>query len=105
MPSRRDFFRETAVTVAPLAGQPSPVHCAPPVPDETGRWSRPLLTRALGVALKPWRSVLPLRREGKSITIRHFDLRQTLGVHDLVFLDDVVLVQQEGGEGVHLIRA
>ena len=64
---------------------------------------RLLLTRALGVTLKPWRPLLPLRRKSKSITIRHFDLRQTLGVHHLVFLDDVVLVQQEGGDCVHLI--
>ena len=59
----------------------------------------------LGVALKSGLPGLPRRREGKSVAIRHFDLRQTLGVHDLVFLDDVVLVQQEGGEGVHLIGA
>src|SRR5260370_31201041 len=65
--------------------------------------SRLLLTTALGVTLKPWRPALPLRRKSKSITIRHFDLRQTLGVHHLVFLDDLALVQQEGGNCVHLI--
>src|SRR4051812_46007365 len=56
-----------------------------------------LLITALGVTLKPWRSALPLRRKSKSITIRHLDLRQTLGVHYLVFLDYVALVQEEGG--------
>ena len=62
------------------------------------------LVEGLRVTLKPWRPVLPGRRKGKSIAIRHFDLRQTLGVHDFVFLDDVVLVQQEGGERIHLVR-
>jgi len=63
------------------------------------------LYKGLRVALKPWRPMLPQGGERKSITIRHLHLRQALGVHDLVFLNYVVLVQQEGGEGVHLIRA
>ena len=46
---------------------------------------------------------LPIRRKSESGLIRHLDLRQILGVHDLVFLDHVVLEQQEGGEGVHFI--
>src|SRR5438477_345792 len=49
--------------------------------------------------------MLPRGREGKSIAIRHFDLWESLGVHNLIFLNDVVLVEQEGGKGVHLIRA
>src|ERR1019366_3590893 len=50
-----------------------------------------------------WRPVFPFWRKSKSITIRHLDLRQALGVHDFVFLDDVALVQQEGGQRVHLV--
>ena len=56
-----------------------------------------------GVALKPRLPVLPLRRQTKSIAIRHLDLWQTLRVHHLVFLDDAVLEQQEGSERVNFI--
>src|SRR5690349_14168100 len=59
--------------------------------------------RALGVTLKPWLPVLPLRRKSKSIMIRHLHLRQALLIHNLVFLNDSVLVQQEGGDGIDLI--
>ena len=40
---------------------------------------------------------------GESITIRHFDLRQTLGVHHLVFFDDVVLVEQKSRQSVDFV--
>ena len=64
-----------------------------------------LLLTGVGVALKPWRPVLPRRREGKSITIGHFDLRQTLRVDDLVLLDNLVFEEQEGNQSVNLIGA
>ena len=47
-----------------------------------------------GITLKPGRPVLPFRRIGESVAIRHLDLRQALRVEDLVFFDYVVLVQR-----------
>ena len=50
-----------------------------------------LLIRIRGT-LKSWRSVLPFRGKSKSITIRHSDLRQSLRIHDLLVLNDAVLI-------------
>ena len=38
-----------------------------------------------------------------SITIRHFDLRQTLSVDYLVLRNNTVFVEQKGCQGVHLV--
>src|SRR5215471_193345 len=59
--------------------------------------------RALRITLKPRLTMLPRRRKTKAIAIRHLDLRKTLLVHDLVFPDDVVLVQEKRGEGINFI--
>jgi len=37
--------------------------------------------------------------------IRHLHLWQTLLIQDLVFLNNAVLEQQEGGDGVHFVGA
>ena len=58
-----------------------------------------------GVTLKPRRPVLPFRSQCDVIPIRHFHLRQTLGVHDLVFLDDAVLVEEKGRQSSRPHRA
>src|ERR1019366_1392950 len=51
-------------------------------------------------------SGLPLRLcRIESITIRHSDFRQTLGVDDIAFLDDIVPIEQKGGQSVNLVRA
>jgi hypothetical protein len=47
--------------------------------------------------LQPWRN--------ESITIRHLDLQQTLGVNEVALSDDVVPIEQEGSQGVNLVRA
>src|SRR5258706_14727778 len=45
------------------------------------------------IRLKPWHPVLPLvRRERESTAIGHGDLWQALGVHDLIFSNQAVLV-------------
>src|SRR3990167_8451458 len=41
----------------------------------------------------------------KSIPIRHCYLWQSLGVEDVVLFDDVVPIEQKGGQSVHLVRA
>src|SRR5262245_44293770 len=48
----------------------------------------------------------PLRGWGRnvSIPIRHSNLRQALGVHDIVFLNDAVAVEHIGGQTVHFVR-
>ena len=57
-----------------------------------------------GITLKPRRPVLPLlRRERESLAIGHGDLRQTLGVHDIVLLNHAVLEEEERGQRVDLI--
>ena len=58
----------------------------------------------LWITLKPWLSMFPGRRKAKSIVIRHLDLRKTLLIHHLVFSDDIILVQEKRGKGVHFIR-
>ena len=35
--------------------------------------------------------------------IRHFDLRQTLGIDDLVLRNDAVFSEQKGRYGIHLV--
>jgi hypothetical protein len=45
----------------------------------------------------------PRRGKRKSIAVRHLDLRQTLRVHDFVFLDHVVFIQDERRERVDLV--
>src|SRR5580704_14774875 len=39
------------------------------------------------------------------MTIRHRDLRERLAVHQRIFLDDVVLVEEIGGQCIGLVRA
>src|SRR5262245_15726114 len=41
----------------------------------------------------------------EAVSVRHFDLRQGLGVHDLVFLDDAVPIEQEGSHGVDFVMS
>jgi hypothetical protein len=50
-------------------------------------------SRDLRVTSHPRHTMLPLRKVGESLTIWHFHLRQTLGVEDLVFLDNFVFVK------------
>src|SRR5215831_21406092 len=50
----------------------------------------------------PRRAVLPLR-QSVSVMIRHFDLRETLGVEGLVFRDDAVFEEQIRRQGVYLV--
>ena len=38
------------------------------------------------------------------MAIRHGDLRQTLGVHDVALLDDAVLKEDKGGHSVNFVR-
>src|ERR1019366_2712482 len=49
---------------------------------------------------------LPIRRPQRNepITIRHLDLRQTLGVEDVALLDDIVSKEQKGRQSVNLVR-
>ena len=48
-----------------------------------------------GIALKPRRPMLPLCRKRKSITVGHLDLRETMIVHHVVFLDNTIFVQRK----------
>ena len=45
----------------------------------------------------------PLRYE--SFPIGHPDLGQTLGIHDIALLDNVVAVEQISGQSIHLVGA
>src|SRR5262245_20416809 len=45
----------------------------------------------------------PCRKE--PIPIRHLNLRQSLGVDDITFFDDVTFIENEGGQSVDLVRA
>src|SRR6185295_7742011 len=47
--------------------------------------------------------MLPLRKVRESLTVWHVYLRECLGVHDFVFLDHVVFVEQEGCKSIYLI--
>src|SRR5579883_1531531 len=58
---------------------------------------------SVGVTLKPWRSMLPLREPGIVIANRHLDLRQTLFVEDRVLRDHLVQEEQVGRQRVDLI--
>ncbi len=55
------------------------------------------------VAFKPWRPGLPVRQGSVSITDRHLDLRQTLGVEHFVLRDDAVYIEQKRRQRVYLI--
>lgn len=55
---------------------------------------------------QPW---LPLRIRKRGgcvgVPIRHTDLRQTVGVHDVALLDDAAEVQQISRQAIHFVRA
>src|SRR5438105_11961706 len=38
------------------------------------------------------------------VTVRHFDLGQRLSVEDLILRNNTVFVEQEGGQGIDLVR-
>src|SRR6266850_4887106 len=57
----------------------------------------------VGVTLKPWRPVLPVRQPGVVIANWHLDLRQTLFVEDFVLRDHLVQEEQVGRQRIDLI--
>src|SRR5262245_35066834 len=67
------------------------------------RWRCPKFRELVRVAFKPYRPGLPIRQGSVSITDRHLDLRQTLGVEHFVLRDDAVYVEQKCRQCVYLI--
>jgi hypothetical protein len=59
--------------------------------------------RLVPVRKRPWHAGLPVGY-GVSVSIRHFHLRQRRLGEDFVLLNHTVLVEQERGERVHLVR-
>src|SRR6202167_3948684 len=55
------------------------------------------------VRKRPWHAWLPVGY-GVSVSIRHFHLRQRRLGEDFILLNHTVLVEQERGERVHLVR-
>ena len=54
----------------------------------------------------PWHPGLPRRpRRHASVPIRQGDLRQTLGVDDVSLLENLVPIEQKGGQSANLVRA
>src|SRR5450755_3524240 len=43
-------------------------------------------------------------RRNEAIPVRHFDLRQSLGVKDVALLDDAVLIEQKRDERINFVR-
>ena len=56
----------------------------------------------IGFPIPVLRRCFRLGRE-KSVTIRHLDFQQSLGVEDVTLFDDVVLVEQKSSHGVNLV--
>ncbi len=61
-----------------------------------------LLGERRSVGKGPWHAWLPVGY-GVSVSIRHFHLRQRRLGENFLFLNHTVLVEQEGGERVHLM--
>ena len=55
---------------------------------------------------EPYQPGLPLGIWWRNIPrlVGHLDLRQCLGIHDVVFLDDAVEVKEVRGQTVHFVR-
>jgi|SRR5689334_12166259 hypothetical protein len=61
------------------------------------------MDQASGVTLKSRGPMLPLRSQSNVFPIGHFHLWQTLGIHDLVLLDDAVLVKEKSRQSIYLV--
>src|ERR1700722_15762088 len=59
--------------------------------------------RLVPVRKRPWHAWLPVGY-GVSVSIRHFHLRQRRLGEDFILLNHSILVEQERGERVHLVR-
>src|SRR3977135_3855257 len=67
----------------------------------------PAFSRANALLASPLFFVWNIRKSwrNESIAIRHLNFRQRFRVHDVIFLDDVALGEDERGKRVDLIRA